>query len=323
MTPRISVIVPVYKVENYLSQCVESIRNQTFNDIEIVLVDDGSPDNCGVLCDEFAENDKRIKVVHKENGGLSSARNAGLKVASGEYIGFVDSDDYIAPDMFEKLYKACMANGVFLSACNYLYVFGENVQMEEESGKTCVLSSEDFFRKILTEDGRIEMVAWNKLYHRSVFEKMDEPFPEGKLFEDLGSMFKFVFSVKKVAYIDTGLYFYRRLRPGAITSTQYSNREIDRIEMGNNMTEYVKRVVPGIYEEALVFKFVNSYLTCVNSMAASRKFDEKIYEYIRNDLKKNKKIIIKSFLPLLKKIQLLICSMNFSVYCFLIRKLRG
>lgn len=323
MTPRISIIVPVYKVEAYLVQCVESIRNQTFENIEIILVDDGSPDNCGDICDEYAKIDKRIRVIHKENGGLSSARNAGLRIAVGEYIGFVDSDDYIAPDMFEKLYHACVEKDVYLSACNYFYVYGKDVHLEEESGNICVLNSEDFFRKILTEDGRIEMVAWNKLYHKSVFEGMDEIFPEGKLFEDLGSMYKFVFAVKKIAYIDIGLYFYRRFRPGAITSTQFNSREIERIEMGNNMTEYIRQIAPGIYRDALAFKFVNAYLSCVNSMVVSGSYDNKIYEYIRNDLKQNKMIIMKSFLPLWKKIQLLICSMNFKVYCFFVRRLRG
>ena len=321
--PKISIIVPVYKVENYLVQCVESIRRQTIHDIEIILVDDGSPDQCGKICDTYEKKDSRIKVIHKANGGLSSARNVGIKAAAGEYIGFVDSDDYIAEDMFEKLYDACLDNNVLISACNYFYVFDEKISFVEESEKMSVMSNEDFFKKILTEDGRIEMVAWNKLYHKSVFEKMDEVFPEGKLFEDLGSMYKFVFSVKKIAYIDKGMYFYRRFRPGAITATTYSSREIDRIKMGNNMTEYIMHNAPGIYQEALAFKFVNSYLSCVNSMVVNNVCDKKIYEYIRNDLRKNKKLIVKSFLPLWKKIQLFVCSMNFKVYCFLIRKLRG
>ena len=321
--PRISIIVPIYKVEAYLVQCVESIRDQTIHDIEIILVDDGSPDRCGLMCDEYAQKDSRIRVVHKENGGLSSARNAGIKVASGEYIGFVDSDDYIAKDMFEKLYDACLRSNTLISACNYFYVFDEKISFKEESEKLFVMSNEEFFKKILTEDGRIEMVAWNKLYHKSVFEKMDEVFPEGKLFEDLGSMYKFVFSVKKIAYIDKGMYYYRRFRPGAITATTYSTREVDRIEMGNHMTEYVREKAPGIYQDALAFKFVNSYLSCVNSMAVNNFCDEKIYGYIRNDLRKNKKLIVTSSLPLWKKIQLFVCCMNFKAYCFLIRKLRG
>ena len=104
--PQISVIVPVYKVEQYLKRCVDSILHQTFSDLEVILVDDGSPDNCPAMCDELAKADKRIRVIHKENGGLSSARNAGMKIAQGKYIGFVDSDDDVEPDMYETMLEA-------------------------------------------------------------------------------------------------------------------------------------------------------------------------------------------------------------------------
>lgn len=323
MIPEISIIVPVYRVENYLVQCVESIRNQTLQDIEIILVDDGSPDNCGRICDQYAEKDPRIKVIHKKNGGLSSARNAGLKIASGEYIGFVDSDDYVSPVMFENLYHACVDNHVYLSACNYFYVFDDDVQKETESGQISVMDREQFFKKILTENGRIEMVAWNKLYHKSVFDGLEKPFPEGKLFEDLGSMYKFVFAVDQVAYLDQGLYYYRRLRPGAITAAKFSSHEADRIEMGNRMTSHVKKVAPAIYNDALIFKFVNSYLSCVNCMAVSETCDKQIFEYIRNDLRRHRKIILRNQLPLWKKMQLVICSMDYGLYCFFIKILKG
>ena len=122
----ISIIVPVYKVEKYLQECVTSIQNQTYRNLEIILVDDGSPDKSGKLCNEYAKRDSRIKVIHKVNGGLSSARNAGLKIAKGEYIGFVDSDDYIRKNMYEKLLDACIQNKTEIAACNYNYVINGN-----------------------------------------------------------------------------------------------------------------------------------------------------------------------------------------------------
>ena len=115
MSPKISIIVPVYKVEPYIHKCIDSILNQTFKEFELILVDDGSPDNCGNICDEYAKKDNRVRVIHKENGGISSARNIGLDVSNGEYIGFVDSDDYIKLDMYERLYNSCKVNNADIS----------------------------------------------------------------------------------------------------------------------------------------------------------------------------------------------------------------
>jgi len=118
MNPKISIIVPVYKVEQYIHKCIDSILNQTLNDFELILVNDGSPDQCGQICDEYAKCDSRIKVIHKENGGQASARNMGLDIATGEYIGFVDSDDWIEPDMYEILYNECIINECEIISCS-------------------------------------------------------------------------------------------------------------------------------------------------------------------------------------------------------------
>ena len=121
--PLISIIVPVYKVENYLDRCVQSLVDQTWSNLEIILVDDGSPDNCGAMCDAWAARDNRIKVIHKENGGLSDARNAGMAIASGTYMGFVDSDDYISSDMYQLLYDRMAADGSDIAACGVELVY--------------------------------------------------------------------------------------------------------------------------------------------------------------------------------------------------------
>ena len=132
---KVSVIVPVYKVEKYLNKCVDSIINQTLEDIEIILVDDGSPDNCGKICDDYAQKDNRIVVIHKTNGGLSDARNAGLEVARGEYIGFVDSDDYIAPEMISLLYGVCKKNSTDIAGCDLAYVYETTDRVDYNSNK--------------------------------------------------------------------------------------------------------------------------------------------------------------------------------------------
>ena len=164
MGPLISIIVPVYKVEKYLVRCIKSIQNQTYTNIEIILVDDGSPDRCGIICDEIAREDSRIKVLHKENGGLSDARNKGIAIAQGEYVGFVDSDDYIEPDMYEHLLGVIEKYNVKLAICS--------LWCEDENGNSAIpelidpiddvcLNAEALYPQIEQEFGWFFVVAWN------------------------------------------------------------------------------------------------------------------------------------------------------------------
>ena len=162
--PKISVIVPVYKVEAYLDKCVRSIMDQTYRNLEIILVDDGSPDDCPAMCDAWAEKDSRIRVIHKENGGLSDARNAGMAVATGEYIGFIDSDDYIAPDMYRLLLERMTADGSDIAACGVEMVFedGTPPRMLTPTGSH-VLDNGQAMEAIIRED-LLKQPVWYKLY---------------------------------------------------------------------------------------------------------------------------------------------------------------
>ena len=161
---KISVIVPVYRVEAFLDRCVQSIAEQSYKNLEIILVDDGSPDNCPAICDAWAERDSRIKVVHKQNGGLSDARNAGMAIATGEFMGFVDSDDWIAPDMYQHLYDLLETDGSDIAACGVEMVWedGTPSRMLTKAG-CCVLNQEDAMRAII-EESWLKQPVWNKLY---------------------------------------------------------------------------------------------------------------------------------------------------------------
>ena len=172
--PLLSIIVPVYKVENYLQKCIDSILAQTFTDFELILVEDGSPDGCPALCDAAAAKDARIRVLHQKNGGLSAARNAGLDVARGEWIGFVDSDDYIAPEMYETLYKAVQSTGADLALCDYAAV--------DEAGIPCLPPYTGLAQRIFTgrellkrATNTMAQPAWNKLYRRAIFAQLRYP----------------------------------------------------------------------------------------------------------------------------------------------------
>ena len=233
-TELISIIVPVYKVEDYLSVCVESIINQTYQKLEIILVDDGSPDNCADICDMYSKEDNRIIVIHKANGGLSDARNIGLENAAGKYVMFIDSDDYIHPDMVSCLYKNIEKHSTDIAVCGMISVYDNYAIKKNETLKNIeaeVCSGKDLLKKIYSgkSDG-ISFVAVCKLYKKSLFTNGNILFPKGRLYEDTFTTHKLLFSALKVAIIDENLYYYR-IRKGSITNSRYEKKKIkDSIE---------------------------------------------------------------------------------------------
>lgn len=202
----ISIIVPVYRVEPYLEKCLESLRSQTYRNLEIILVDDGSPDNCGAICDRYAREDSRFRVFHTENGGLSAARNVGLRAASGDYIGFVDSDDWTEPEMYEKLHNAIIQTGADVSCCCFYTVFPQEV-IEMKTLGLRLLDAEDALRELI-EGACIRTGVWSKLYRRELWE--DVSFPEGRIFEDVLTTYRIFRKMEKLAAIPEHLYYYRR-----------------------------------------------------------------------------------------------------------------
>lgn len=205
----ISVIVPVYKVEKYLRHCVESILGQTFRDFELILIDDGSPDQCGIICEEYTEKDKRVTVLHRENGGLSAARNTGLDWvftnSNSDYITFIDSDDWIHPQYLEILFRILETNNVAVSVAGFQRVHEYepgNIKTICELPKEKVLDAESF---LLEHEWNFNY-ACGKLYRKKYFKEVR--YPEGKNFEDTFTTYKILFSGKKVAFLDYPLYYY-------------------------------------------------------------------------------------------------------------------
>lgn len=224
----ISIIVPVYKVEPYLRQCVDSILNQTYRDIEVLLIDDGSPDRCGEICDEYEMQDERVRVFHTENRGLSAARNLGLAEAKGEYIGFVDSDDWIEPDMYEVLLRRMRETGADIGVCGLWFESGSTSYPSRIS--EAIYKGTDSLKALL--DRKISNHAWNKLYRRTVFDFVS--FPEGWNHEDIATMHRFLNEARIVAVIPDPEYHYRQ-RSDSITKTHsvknlvaYANAYMDR-----------------------------------------------------------------------------------------------
>ena len=224
--PLLSIIVPVYKVENYLPKCIDSILAQTFTDFELILVEDGSPDDCPALCDAAAEKDARVRVIHQKNGGLSAARNAGLDAARGAWIGFVDSDDYIAPEMYEVLYQAVQSTGADLALCDYAEVdeAGAPCQSMHVSLSEGELTGQELLKRA---SGLMVQLAWNKLYRRAIFTQLR--YPEGKLNEDLFLIPEVCLQIQKAVVVPKALYYYVQ-RGGSIMSGNKTLRHFDAAE---------------------------------------------------------------------------------------------
>ena len=236
-SPEISIIVPVYKVEKYLNECIDSILAQTFTDFELILVDDGSPDNCPALCDAAAEKDSRVRVIHQQNKGLSGARNAGINVARGNWLGFVDSDDMIDPTFCEKMLHAAVQAGAEMAVCNILRM-KENKALDsyqEHCLKDEVLSREEIVHRIQLSPFYMVMT---RLCRREVFEKIR--FPEGKNYEDAFTAPEILERVNKAACVAEPLYQYR-LRSGSIMHAAVTLKNLEEVYANYALFQYTMK----------------------------------------------------------------------------------
>jgi len=223
---KISIIVPIYNVEPYLKKCIISILNQSYTNIEVILVDDGATDGCGNICDEFTKKDSRIKVIHIKNGGLSSARNAGLEIATGEYIGFVDSDDWIEPDMYRNMLDFMVLNNCDLVECGVNIITSrENIIYETSSDE--VMSGKEALDKQLTSFEGIYMpriAVWSKLYKKSFWEH--RRFPEGHIHEDYMLTCEALYEANCVGLLKRGLYNHYVSNAGSIMNSKFGTKDL-------------------------------------------------------------------------------------------------
>ena len=264
----VSIVVPVYKVEQYLDQCVQSIRNQTWKELEIILVDDGSPDQCGEMCEGYKAQDQRIVVIHKPNGGLGDARNEGAKAARGKYLLFVDSDDHIAEDLVEKTIKAARETDSDIVLFDYYYV--ENGKTERRSydippGRALNLADE---KELLLAPP----ASWIKLFCREFYEKAGIIFPTGIYYEDLATTPQLLLEADRIVYLDEPLYYYVNRRGSIMGSKDYERNCRDIVRVLNRVIRYYKeKGMYGRYKDELEYlAFLNVYFEPSKRMALSR-----------------------------------------------------
>lgn len=226
MNPLISVIIPVYKVEAYLAACVESVLAQTWQNFEIILVDDGSPDNCPKMCDEFAARDSRIRVIHKENGGVSTARNVGVHAAKGTYLAFLDSDDLWSPFFLERMYHALADTTADIAVCDFRRFWGADTVFPTGSGRLVLMDQQETFDCLFNHRNEALVVPWGKLYRKEAFSGIT--YPEGRVHEDEAVIHELIGNVQKVVWLEEVHYLYR-FAPNSITTSRFSLKRFDAV----------------------------------------------------------------------------------------------
>ena len=224
---KVSVIVPVYKVERYLSACLDSLLAQSMQEIEVLLIDDGSPDQCGRICDEYASRDSRFRVFHTDNRGLSAARNFGIEKAQGDYLMFVDSDDWVSPSFCQAAYNAAVENAADLVMFRHRIMKSDSCRgtIPYVHGSQGMKSQEEAIDLLYRGIGNM---AWNKLYRKELFK--DIKYPEGKLYEDIATTFKLIYEAPNIFYLDGILYYYRK-REGSITGQMTAAKQQESFTM--------------------------------------------------------------------------------------------
>ena len=311
-TPLISVIVPVYKVEKYLPKCVDSILNQTYENLEILLVDDGSPDSCGEICDRYGEKDKRVRVIHKKNGGLSSARNAGIDAAKGEYLGFVDSDDWIEPETYEEMLQMALGEQVkFVCAGRY--------DVSEETGektpglcpqKSEVISAEEMIRRLFFFEN-CDSAAWDKLYHRSLFAGIR--YPLGVHSEDTPTTYRLIEKAEKAAVLNKRVYNYLH-RQNSITYSPVNSSTFDLEKHTETICPYISSQYPGLKNAARFLRVRGLRYSVLMVDLAPRDVREQYAEKIRFSRKELRKhffyMLFCREMPTQEKVTNLLLSLN-------------
>ena len=290
--PLISIVVPIYNVEKYLTKCLESILNQTYKNIEIILVNDGSTDNSKKICEEYIKKDSRIILINKKNGGLSDARNKGIDKSTGEYITFIDSDDYIELDYIMSLYKGIQNNNIDLVISGHRVLYDTGKIIEKKTCGNIVLSSKETLEKMLYDEG-VDVCSVNKLYKKNLFD--DIRFPKGREFEDSATTYKLIDKSKKIAIIDKITYNYS-IRSDSITTKNFNPKKMELILSTKEMCDFIRNKYPDL-NKACDRRLMYAYLSTLSQMASSNKryleYENICLKYIKensNKVLKDKRI---------------------------------
>lgn len=316
---KVSVILPVYNVEKDLENCIDSILNQSFADFELIMVNDGSKDKSGSICDRYAQMDGRIKLIHQENMGLSMARNNGMEIARGDYIIFIDSDDSVHGDTLQILYDNLVEEDAHISVGDYKPIYGSGkIEDVQEENNRILLNNIEAVNKILDENSTKMIVAWCKLYRRDLFDTIS--YPKGKYHEDEFVTYKLLYNSKRVVVTDAKLYYYNQ-RDESITGSKYSLKRLEKLEGLKEAIAFFKVKA----EEELENKARVRYLLNIQIAYYRVKYEMEDRTLVLENLKKEYDDEYRIFLDagnktlLSNKVKLRFFSILPNIYCFFVK----
>lgn len=310
--PLISIILPVYNIEQYLPKCMESLFGQTYKNLEFVLVDDGSEIACKNLCDEYAKQDSRVVVYHKANGGLSDARNYGIKRARGEYISCVDPDDYVDTDYVEYLYSLLSAFECQMSICQLRVKYDNGMIKDKGTDRKEEKVDTVFCLEEMLYHGVVDTCAYAKLYHRSLFDHVR--YPKGKIFEDIGTTYELIMQCDNIALGYQSKYTYA-FHNNSIVNSRFNQNKFDLLEMTDKMAQDVSEKY-SILQKAVLRRQVYARISTLNQMLNVPGYDierNEILQYIR---RYSKNILEDPKAPKRDKVAVILLRTNYKVYKF-------
>lgn len=313
---KISVIIPVYKVEEYLPKCLDSVTNQTYTNLEIILVDDGSPDKSGVICDMYAGIDNRITVIHKQNEGVAKARNDALDIATGDYIGFVDSDDWIEPDMFEFLINNLVKYDADISMCGETAYENGKIIYTKSNGDVSILGQND--AKKLTVKGRSMGLIWNKIYKKSILDNVRFSSEYG-CSEDLIFVYQAVKNARNMVCVNIAKYNYFR-REGGITKGEFGYGAFGVVDVMRNMLKQERGT--DIYPYCIK-GFTDAAYTVLSGIITNNKCEDKFDELVKEIVSYRKDILFGGHHSAKDKIKVLLLSISSKLYRLTIRSIHS
>ncbi len=318
MVDKISVIVPVYNVEKYLERCVISVLNQSYKNLEVILIDDGSTDKSGALCDALAKSDPRIRVYHTKNSGLSEARNFGLEKSSGEYVCFIDSDDFIKPDFLLYLIWAIRQNSSDIAACGYEMYFNKLFSFEMVGEGNLVYTNAEAIKGLFTGEKTVDVMAWNKLYSKKLFENCIR-YPKGLLHEDVATTYKLLYKANSISYVALPLYCYFQRRGSIVGGGSFNEKRLTLVKTVEGIKPVIKKFDFDCSKEYEFYVFLNN-LHLLNSMIVAKYKDKETINSFKNRvLKQYTEIKQKMPVSLSLKLSCFAISVNLNIYKFLRR----
>lgn len=290
MNIKVSIVVPVYNVGKYLKRCINSLINQSYSNLEIILVDDGSKDDSGAICDEYSLLDARIEVIHQENKGLSGARNSGIDIATGEYIAFIDSDDYVSEYLIEKLLGLVTINNCDIAICRFIRFGNELILDKNNIENNQIYSAQEALLNLHGKDGQVYTVAWNKLYRKSLFNKLR--YPLRKINEDEFLTYILFDRSNKIILTDEVLYYYFQNDNSITTNPEYLKNEDIFLALEEREVYFKEKnnsIIVEVVQKAYLDRIISRYRMLLSDKINNNSYTEKLLKRYKNYYKKSPK----------------------------------